>query len=174
MLITHLYQYFGVLLGCTMIGQTGYPKYSGSNSMGEVHRFMDLTPYQLGYFNTQVALAAASFGVTPDDVTVVGMALDSLFGFRCSPDATVVPNTPAAPQAICQDASCPQAENPNCAGYGKAVAPMSATMSSMGPMSTSNASANASASSKPSEGTVAQAYSLFGTLLAAFGFAFML
>ena len=41
--------YFGVLLGCSMIGQPGFSKYTGSNSMGDVHRFMDLNQYQLGY-----------------------------------------------------------------------------------------------------------------------------
>jgi len=174
LLVTHLYEYFGVLLGCTMVGQTGFPKYSGSNSMGDVHRFMDLNPSQLGYFITQVGLSAASFGVTTDDVTAVGMALNSLFGFKCAPDAMVVPNTPASPQAICQDDSCPQAPSPNCSAYGKAVAPMSATVSSMGATATSSASPSASGASKPSEGTMAQAYSFLGTLLAALGFAVML
>jgi hypothetical protein len=157
-----------------MVGQTGYPKYSGSNSMGEVHQFMDLNPYQLGYFITQVGLSAASFGVTTDDVTAVGMALNTLFGYRCAPDAMVVPNTPAGPQAICQDNSCPQAPNPNCSAYVKAVAPMSATVSSMAATATSSATPSASGSSKPSEGTMAQAYSFLGTLLAALGFAVML
>jgi len=174
LLITHLYEYFGVLLGCTMVGQTGYPTYSGSNSMGDVHRFMDLNPYQLGYFITQVGLSAASFGVATDDVTAVGTALGALFGQRCAPDAVVIPGTPAAPQAICQDNSCPQAASPNCSAYGKAVAPMSATVSSAGATGTSSAAPSASGASKPSEGVVAQVVSLFGTMLAAVGFAFML
>jgi len=157
-----------------MVGQTGYPKYSGSNSMGDVHRFMDLNPYQLGYFITQVGLSAASFGVATADVTAVGTALGSLFGQRCSPDAMVVPGTPAAPQAICQDDSCPEAASPNCSEYGKAVAPMSATASSAGATPTSSPAPSASGASKPSEGVVAQAVSLLGTLLAAVGFAFML
>jgi hypothetical protein len=174
-LLTHLYEYFGVLLGCTMVGQTGYPKYSGSNSMGDVHRFMDLNPAQLGYFITQVGLSAASFGVATADITAVGTALAGLFGQRCSAAAVVVPDTPAAPQAICQDAACPQATaNANCSAYGKAVAPASATASSAGATGTAGAAPSASGGSKPSEGVVAQAVSALGTLLAAVGFAFML
>lgn len=37
-LLTHLYEYFGVLLGCTMEGKTGYPEYSGQASQGKVHK----------------------------------------------------------------------------------------------------------------------------------------
>jgi hypothetical protein len=159
-----------------MVGQTGFPKYSGSNSMGDVHRFMDLNPYQVGYFITQVGLSAASFGVATADVDAVGTALGSLFGQRCAPDAVVVPGAPAEPQAICQDDACPQAASPNCSAYGKAVAPASATVSSAaaGATGTSSAAAGASATSKPSEGVVAQTVSFLGTLLAAVGFAFLL
>lgn len=38
MLLTHLYEYFGVLLSCTMIGQPGYPAYAGDDSQYEVHK----------------------------------------------------------------------------------------------------------------------------------------
>jgi len=37
-LLTHLYQYFGVLLGCSMVGQTGFPSYGGSTQMYNVHK----------------------------------------------------------------------------------------------------------------------------------------
>ena len=157
-----------------MVGQSGFPKYSGANSMADVHKFMDLNPNELNYFITQVGLSAASFGVTTDDVTAVGMALNSLFGFKCSAATTVIPNTPPETQAICQDDSCPLAANANCSAYGKAVAPMSATVSSAGPTSTSNAGPSTSGSSKPSGASVSQITSLFGTLMAAVGFAFMI
>jgi hypothetical protein len=37
-LLTHLYQYFGLLLGCSTVGQTGFPKYGGETSMYSVHK----------------------------------------------------------------------------------------------------------------------------------------
>jgi hypothetical protein len=38
MLLTHLYQYFGLLLGCSTVGETGFPKYGGQTSMYNVHK----------------------------------------------------------------------------------------------------------------------------------------
>jgi hypothetical protein len=37
-LVTHLYSYFGVLLGCSMQNSTTYGAYTGSNAMYEVHK----------------------------------------------------------------------------------------------------------------------------------------
>ena len=37
-LLTHLYSYFGVLLGCTKVGTDGFPAYGGEASMYEVHK----------------------------------------------------------------------------------------------------------------------------------------
>lgn len=42
-LLTHLYQYFGVLLGCSMQGGSAFPAYAGSGSQYNVHKFMALT-----------------------------------------------------------------------------------------------------------------------------------
>ena len=101
-LLTHLYSYFGVLLGCSMVGGGGYPAYSGSPSQYSVHKYMDLDPYQVGYFITQVGLAASSFGVADADVGAVGMALSSLFGYKCAPPVTVVPAQGSQLQAVCE------------------------------------------------------------------------
>ena len=38
MLLTHLYEYFGVLLGCTQVGKSGFPPYGGDPSMYDVHK----------------------------------------------------------------------------------------------------------------------------------------
>lgn len=38
MLLTHLYQYVGVLAGCSMYGQGAFPKYGGDDSMYSVHK----------------------------------------------------------------------------------------------------------------------------------------
>jgi hypothetical protein len=145
MLITHLYQFFGLLLGCSDVGETGFPSYGGDTSMGNVHKFMDLNPIQLGYFITQVGLSAASFGVATEDVTAVGTALQKHFGYRCAPPETIVPQAPAEIQAICQDMSCPLAANPTCAAYGagSGVKPMNLSTSGM-PTATSSMSATGS------------------------------
>lgn len=147
MLLTHLYEYFGVLLGCTMIGQPGYPAYAGDASQYEVHkyvfptlcalvppipnhankhlhRFMDLNPLQLGYFIAQVASSAASFGVATSDIQAVGTALNKLFGYRCSPPTTVVPAQGPQLQAICLDPTCPVAMNASCASYINQTVPL--------------------------------------------------
>ncbi|KAK1624141.1 hypothetical protein BDP81DRAFT_330474 [Colletotrichum phormii] len=126
-LLTHLYQFFGALLGCSEYGMTGFPKYSGFASMYEVHKFMDLDENELGYFITQVAMAAASFGVAQDDLKAVGMALNQLFGMRCSQPATAIPEQGPQLQAICIEDSCPISTNSTCASYQPAMAPKNAT-----------------------------------------------
>src|SRR5579859_766901 len=90
-LLTHLYQYFGSLLGCSMQGISAFPAYGGDSSQFQVHRFMNLIKPELDYFITQVGLSAASFGVATSDVLAVGMALNDIFNQRCSPHAAVIP-----------------------------------------------------------------------------------
>lgn len=58
-LLTHLYQFFGSLLGCSQQGLPGFDAYDGQASMYEVHKFMDLDPNEFGYFISQVGLAAS-------------------------------------------------------------------------------------------------------------------
>ena len=53
--------------------------------MFEVHKFMQLNQYEMGYFIEQVALSAASFGVTDNDVITVAGALMQYFGYQCQP-----------------------------------------------------------------------------------------
>ncbi|KAH8587464.1 hypothetical protein B0O99DRAFT_461123, partial [Bisporella sp. PMI_857] len=135
-LLTHLYSYFGALLGCTMQGDD-FPAYAGSNSMYEVHKFMALSSAEVGYFITQVALSAASFGVADSDLMVVGKALNSLFGEACSPETVVIASQPAALQAICIGENCPIAQNATCSAYGTAaVVKPSTAVASLVPTST--------------------------------------
>lgn len=129
MLLTHLYEYFGVLLGCTMQGNKDFPAYSGGGSQYEVHKFMDLSAAELGYFINQVAMSAASFGVAADDLTVVGTALYSLFGMKNSAPAVVVPAQGPQLQAICIGDGCPMAKNATTSGYDAAVEPSTAVSS---------------------------------------------
>ncbi|RWA10897.1 hypothetical protein EKO27_g4213 [Xylaria grammica] len=122
-LLTHLYQFFGSLLGCSKQGMPGFDAYGGHASMYEVHKFMALDPNELGYFITQVGLAASSFGVADSDVQAVGTALTSLFDERCAPPTTVIPSQGAQLQAICIDDTCPLAAEATCASYEPVVEP---------------------------------------------------
>ncbi|KAI0514426.1 hypothetical protein F5B22DRAFT_240559 [Xylaria bambusicola] len=124
-LLTHLYQFFGSLLGCSKQGMPGFDPYEGHASMYEVHKFMDLDPYEVGYFISQVGLAASSFGVADSDIEVVATALNSLFGYRCAPPTTVIESQGAQLQAICIDETCPLAEEAMCDKYGPVVEPSS-------------------------------------------------
>jgi len=152
-LMTHLYQYFGALLGCSA---TGFPSYAGFGSQAAVHRFMDLSAAEVGYFIQQVALAATSFGVSSDDVAVVGKALNTIFNVRCAPPTTVIPAQGAQLQSICQDETCPLAPMPTCAAYPATMKPAksNSTMAGSGSMangtmaggSMSGSSASATAS----------------------------
>jgi len=122
-LLTHLYQFFGSLLGCSEYSMPGFPAYGGDASMYEVHKFMNLDPSEMGYFITQVALAAQSFGVADADVAAVGMALNSLFNVRCAPPTEVIPGEGKQLQSICINEMCPLAENDTCQCYDAAVEP---------------------------------------------------
>lgn len=157
MLLTHLYEYFGVLLGCSMQGTEAYPAYGGGGSQYEIHKFMDLSAAEFGYFVNQVAMSAASFGVATADLTIVGNALYSTFGMMMSAPAIVVPAQGAQLQAICIGDGCPEAKNATTSGYAAAVEPSTA-ISSLVPTSTAMvtgtatpaASASAAASSAAS------------------------
>ncbi|KAI1262420.1 hypothetical protein F5Y18DRAFT_159589 [Xylariaceae sp. FL1019] len=126
-LLTHLYQFFGSLLGCSEQGMPGYESYTGHASMYEVHKFMDLDVYEVSYFITQVGLAASSFGVADSDVAIVGSALQSLFGYRCSPPTTVIEAQGPELQAICIADNCPVATSAVCDSYATVSEPTSAT-----------------------------------------------
>ncbi|KAF1960989.1 hypothetical protein CC80DRAFT_501232 [Byssothecium circinans] len=115
-LLTHLYQFFGKLLGCSTYGTGDFPRYSG-HDMASAHMFMDLDPSELGYFIQQVGLAATSFGVSTEDVTAVAGALNKLFGHKCSPATQVIPEQGKTLNSICQNAKCPLDPMPTCAAY---------------------------------------------------------
>lgn len=139
-LLTHLYAYFGALLGCTLQGDDSspFPTYSGNPSQHNVHKYMNLSAAEFTYFVTQVGLSARSFGVADDDVTAVGKSLADTFGKKCSrDDVVVVKGQSGANQAICNGEGCPVAEGADAAvcamnngttGHGN----VSATSSSKG------------------------------------------
>jgi len=132
LLLTHLYEYFGTLLGCTMQGSTDYPAYSGEGSMYNVHKFMDLSAAEVGWFIQNVAFSAASFGVAQADLMDVGTALGGLFGHKCAAAAVVIPTQPAALQSICIGANCTDAANATCAAYATNITMPSAASSAAG------------------------------------------
>ena len=103
-LLTHLYQFFAALLGCSQFGNTVMP-YAGTNGMYEVHKFMALDAAEVGYFIQQVGLSAASFGVASSDVAAVGSALMNAFGYRCLPPASIPAFESPALQSICTEVS---------------------------------------------------------------------
>lgn len=150
MLLTHLYQYFGALLGCSA---TGFPAYAGFGSQASVHRFMNLNSAEVGYFIQNVGLAAASFGVATDDITVVATALETIFDVRCAQPTTVIPAQGAQLQSICEADDCALAPNATCAAYPTQFAPAmsNATTASNGTTaSNSTGSSSTTGSSSPS------------------------
>lgn len=164
-LLTHLYEYFGTLLGCTQQGVTAFPAYNGGASMYNVHKFMDLSAAEVNYFITQVALAAASFGVATADIQAVGVALGALFGVRCGPSTTVIPSQGSQLQSICIDSTCPLAVNSTCAAYANVTKPVSATGTPASGTPTSSVSGGASTTTtKPATASTAGAavYGLSG------------
>ncbi|KAI1852571.1 hypothetical protein JX265_003053 [Neoarthrinium moseri] len=170
-LLTHLYQFFGSLLGCSQQGMPGFDAFTGHGSMYEVHKFMALNPYELTYFIQQVGMAAASFGVAEADVTAVGAALTSLFTYRCAPPTTVIPAQGPLLQSICIDGACPISPNATCDQYQPVMVPTNATTNatatspgSIGTATSSGSSMTGTSTSSPSTmptaGAVANGLSL--------------
>ncbi|SMR45713.1 unnamed protein product [Zymoseptoria tritici ST99CH_3D1] len=124
-LVSHLYPYFAGLLGCSLFGNTTDP-YPGPTSMYELHKFMALDEKQIGWFINNVGLSAASFGVTEEDVTTVGKALESTFGMRCSPPAKGPQSKAPELQAICIEPTCPLSTQPVCGQYDPVIEPVAA------------------------------------------------
>lgn len=169
-LLTHLYQFFGSLLGCSDYGMAGFPAYDGFPSMYQVHKFMDLDVNEVGYFIQQVGLAAESFGVTADDATAVGMALNTLFGYRCAPNATAIAAQGPAQQSICIADDCPIAEGAVCDAYAPAVEPSNAT-STGNSSSTSTGTGSSSTSTTPVQASASFTAVHIGSIFAAVLFA---
>jgi hypothetical protein len=118
-LLNHLYQFFGALLGCT---EEDFPSYQGVADMYEVHKFMFINNTQMNYFNSQVAGAALSLGVSEDDVATIGAVLDKLFNQRCTPELTADSGVPdimvGTNPSICQTPDCPVADESACPDAG--------------------------------------------------------
>lgn len=79
-------------------------------------RYMGLDPNEVGYFISQVGLAAASFGVPDADVQTVAGLLSSVFNVRCAPAVALV-RSDSEFQSICVAKECPLAPNAVCNAY---------------------------------------------------------
>lgn len=111
---------------------------------------MDLDENEVGYFITQVGLAAASFGVTTEDATAVGTTLGKIFGVRCAPATPVVPSQGPQLQSICVADTCPLSPGDTCAAYQPTFKPAVANSTLVGNTTTSsNASGTASITASP-------------------------
>ena len=123
-LLAHLNQFFGSLLGCSA---AGFPVYEGVPDMFTVHKFMVITQEQNDYFISQVGASASALGVSDDDVMVVANVLDNTFNTRCPPLLTESDGVPSflvgTNPSICQAPSCPLADNSTCEGIPPTESP---------------------------------------------------
>ena len=121
---------------------------------------MALDSAQVGYFITQVGLAAASFGVAQSDVTLVGNTLVKVFDYRCAPPTIVIPSQGAQLQSICTANDCMISPNSTCSSYSAAISPAVAnsTLASSGNSSASSSSSMSSTSSTSGSGASASAF----------------
>ena len=146
-LLTHLYQFFGALLGCTA---ADYPTYKGVADMYEVHKFMNINKTQNDYFIQQVGLAAASYGVSEEDVGVVASVLDGLFNARCTPPLSEDSGVPSflvdTNPSICQAPDCPIANETFCPAADGGPTSMPAETPTVAPASGSAGSPTATPS----------------------------
>ena len=140
-LFTHLYSYFGKLLGCSQYGQMGFPSYSGAPSQYSVHQYMNLNHAQNTWFIQQVGLAAKSFGATDDDIMMVATSLNNAFNYRCSPSTELITGQGSQLQSICQNDTCPLDPKSTCPAY-----PNNGAVSAPAPASTSKGSSSSAVS----------------------------
>ena len=112
-LLEHLYQFFGSLIGCNA---AGFPPYGGVASVFEVHRFMDIDKAENDFFIKQVGLAAVALGVSSADVTIITNLLDTTFNRRCSKPLTIEDGVPAfligTKPSVCVAETCPLDTDP--------------------------------------------------------------
>ena len=106
--MTHFYEYFGVLLGCS---DPAFPKYNGDPSQANVHHFMDLTNNEMHYFIHNIFDGALAVGIPAGELSatalgpgyLLGLALGNLFNKRCSPSKVIASYQPAELQSMCMD-----------------------------------------------------------------------
>ncbi|CZR69265.1 uncharacterized protein PAC_19165 [Phialocephala subalpina] len=134
--VTHIYEYFGALLNCSLQGSPDFPSYQGRTSMYEVHKFMDLSSFAMDFFIKQCIDSALSLGFSPSDANDFYLTLQQ-FNSRCSPPATVL-NIPSPGketkelQSVCLAPDCKQDPKAECGLYAVAFEPANATLLALG------------------------------------------
>lgn len=123
---------------------------------------MDLDEHEVGYFITQVGLAAASFGVTTEDATAVGTTLNKIFGVRCAPATPVIPSQDPQLQSICVADTCPLSPGDTCAAYQPTFEPAVANSTLVGNTTTSTTASSTAAPTGSSTTLAKSAASLTG------------
>ncbi|PWN35970.1 uncharacterized protein FA14DRAFT_184804 [Meira miltonrushii] len=142
-LVTHLYEFFGTLLGCSDQTQNGpFMTYQGVQSMSQVHRFMNLDETEMNYFIEQVGMSATSFGVSDADAMTVGNSLNKTFNYRCAPPVVLGPGFANVSQSTCLAADCMVYSPPDCNQMGDSY-----------PNGTNNAQPQSAAASGSSSGS---------------------
>ncbi|EHK41578.1 hypothetical protein TRIATDRAFT_147444 [Trichoderma atroviride IMI 206040] len=121
-LVTHLYQYFGALLGCSFQGYPAFPAYAGAASMYQVHKFMELSYAQNKYFIDQHVVAAESLGFSSADSKIFSDNLYSIFAVRCGGPTSIIKAQGAQLQSTCLTDDCPVADDSECNLYPANVA----------------------------------------------------
>ncbi|KAM0517433.1 hypothetical protein ACHAPE_004964 [Trichoderma viride] len=116
-LVTHLYQYFGALIGCSYQGYPAFPAYAGVASMYQSHKFMDLNYAQNKYFIDQHVVAAESLGFSTADGKIFSDHLYSVFAVRCGGPTSIIKTQGAQLQSTCLTDDCPNADDSECDLY---------------------------------------------------------
>ncbi|KAM0452824.1 hypothetical protein ACHAO4_005243 [Trichoderma viride] len=116
-LITHLYHYFGALIGCSHQGYPAFPAYAGAASMYQVHKFMDLNYAQNKYFIDQHVVAAESLGFSTEDGKIFSDNLYSIFAVRCGGPTSIIKTQGPQLQSTCLTDDCPNADDSECDLY---------------------------------------------------------
>jgi len=128
---------------------------------------MKSDPWESGYFNEQIVLAARSLGFEEPDCDFTLKALEATFGNRCSPAAAVIPAS-AGPQlqAICISESCPLDPNATCSAYPDVPFPAIANATIAGTVVKQNDTGAASTASASGTGSSSATSSSTGSAAA--------
>ena len=90
----------------------------GRLNLAYVHKYMNLTYTDLGYFIDQLSKTTTVFGFSDADSQTLNTKFNSLYNVRCAPPITLDPAEGPQLLSLCQDPSCPLAvPNTDCSDY---------------------------------------------------------
>ncbi|KAH3952149.1 hypothetical protein HBH98_068880 [Parastagonospora nodorum] len=118
-LFSNFFVAFSRSFGCTLPPRPP-PNTNGPISLAYAHKFMNLEYNQLGYFISQLALAAQYFGVSSQDAGSIETSLNTRVNIRCAPATSA---NPPMLLSLCQNPTCPLAVPiSDCAAYNNLTA----------------------------------------------------